>query len=123
LDKGGFLLKFLAKWVLDSSVMALLLYHYVAGITLLTALIVSTIFTVIAYFVGDQLILRASNNTVATLADGVLSIVFLWILGSLLGWDLSAREILTISAILALMEWVVHRYVFGPDTFIIEPGK
>jgi hypothetical protein len=116
-------MKFTAKWLLDSSVMALLLYHYVAGITLITALVVSTVFSVIAYFVGDQLILRASNNTVATLADGVMSIVFLWIVGSMLNWDLSAGEILMISVILAIMEWVVHRYIFKPDTFIVDPRK
>jgi hypothetical protein len=116
-------MKFVAKWLLDSSVIALLLYHYVAGITLLTALAVSTVFTVIAYFLGDQIILRASNNTVATIADGLLTVLFLWVVGAMLNWDLSPGEILMISAITALMEWVVHRYVFGPDTFVIDPGK
>ncbi|TJY40770.1 DUF2512 family protein [Cohnella pontilimi] len=117
------MLKFLAKWVLNASVVALLLYHYVAGITLLTALLVSTIFTVVAYFVGDQLILRASNNTVATLADAGLSILYLWMLRYFLGWDLSAGEILMISAILGLMEWIIHRYILKPDTFVIDPTK
>lgn len=58
------------------------------------------------------MILRSTNNTIATLADAVLTFAFLWLVSYLMKWDLSAVEILVTTVILGAAEWFIHRYVF-----------
>lgn len=76
------------------------------------AAITATALTLIAYVIGDQLILRRTNVGIATIADAVLAYVVLWAAGSMMNWDLSAGEILVMSLILGVAEWFFHRYVF-----------
>lgn len=109
-------MKFVLKWLLNGVLVSLLLMYF-ANITFWTALIAATILTVIAYFVGDEFILRASNNWVATLSDGVLAIAFLWITAYLMDWPLSFGEILVISAAVAAAEWFLHRFLFHEPAY------
>lgn len=104
-------MKFLMKWLLNGVIVVTLLMMY-ADVTFLTAAITATGLTIIAYILGDQLVLRATNNTIATLADAVLAFILLWIAAETLDWSLSVGEILVITAILGIAEWVLHRYVF-----------
>ncbi|MCD9023296.1 DUF2512 family protein [Cohnella silvisoli] len=64
-------MKFVMKWILDGAVVVLLLMYF-ADVPFIEAVIAVTALTIIAYGVGDQVILRSTNNAVATLADGVL---------------------------------------------------
>lgn len=68
--------------------------------------------TVISYFIGDRFILPQFNNTVATIADGVLAIAYLYAGESLYRWGLSFGEIVIIAVVLAIGEAFLHRLVF-----------
>jgi hypothetical protein len=114
--------KFVMKWILDGAVVALLLIYF-ADVSFIEAAITATALTIIAYGVGDQVILRSTNNTVATLADGVLGFFILWIAAYSMNWDINIGQILIIAVILAIAEWVVHRYIFQPDSLMVEPVK
>jgi hypothetical protein len=118
-EKGDFGMKFIFKLLLlDGPIIALLAYYY-TDITIQTATLAALVFTVISYYLVDQLILRSTNNRIATLCDGVLSVVYLWILASMFHWTLGWDEILTTSATLAVAEWVFHRYILKPDSWVI----
>ncbi|WP_276355395.1 DUF2512 family protein [Cohnella caldifontis] len=108
------ILKFLAKLVMTGAVLSLLLYWY-SNISLTNAVIVSLLFAVVSWFAGDQLILRLSNNATATVADALMSAVYLWIVGSILNLTLNFWEIVLISAIVGIAEWLFHRYMLRPD--------
>ncbi|WP_372663755.1 DUF2512 family protein [Cohnella sp.] len=109
-------MKFILKWLINGAVVVLLLMYF-ADVPFFEAAIAATALTIIAYVVGDQLILRSTNNAVATFSDGVLGFFILWIAAYSMKWDLNLGEILTISAILAIAEWVIHRYIFKPNSF------
>lgn len=106
-------MKFVLKWILNGVIVVLLLMYY-TNINFLNACITATALTLVAYFVGDQLILRATNNTIATLCDFVLAYGVLWMAADSMRLDLGTGEILIISFVLAVAEWVLHRYVFQP---------
>lgn len=106
-------MKFLLKWILNGVIVVLLLMYY-TEINLLNACITATALTLVAYFVGDQLILRSTNNTIATICDFVLAYAVLWVAADSMRLDLAASEILVISFVIAVAEWVLHRFVFQP---------
>jgi hypothetical protein len=109
--------KFILKWLINGAVVALLLIYY-ADVSFTAAAITATALTIIAYAIGDQIILRTTNNAVATFADGVLGFIILWIAAYSMNWDLTLGEILIISVILAIAEWIIHRYILKPDKFM-----
>ena len=104
-------MKFILKWIVNGAIVGSLLIYY-ANVTFIMAAMTATALTLVAYFVGDQLILRSTNNTIATIADAVLAYLLLWGAAYLMNWDLSAGEILVITLILGVAEWFIHRYVF-----------
>jgi hypothetical protein len=114
--------KFIMKWILDGAVVALLLIYF-ADVSFLEAAITSTALTIITYGIGDQVILRSTNNAVATFADGVLGFFILWIAAYSMKWAIHLGQILIIAVILAIAEWVVHRYIFKPDSLTVDPVK
>lgn len=103
-------MKFVLKWLLNGVIVVTLLMYY-ADVPFINALIAATALTLIAYFVGDQVILRATNNAVATLSDAILAFLFLWLASYSMNWALSFGEILIITLILGVAEWFLHRYV------------
>ncbi|MBD0383136.1 DUF2512 family protein [Paenibacillus sedimenti] len=100
--------KFIIKVLLNSIVVVpLLLWFSEASFTM--AFLTGMALSVIAYFVGDQVILRYSkSNNVATTADAFLSFVFLWMVGSYMDWTLSVSELLIIVALLGVVEYLIH---------------
>jgi len=114
--------KFVIKWLLNGVIVSLMLVFF-SSITFWSAIATATILMVIAYFVGDRWILRATNNTVAAVADGVLAVVFLWLAAYLMRWDLNFGEILITAAVLAVCEWALHRYVFHSQKYMAATGK
>ena len=104
-------MKFLLKWLLNGAIVTLLLMFY-ADVSFIGAAATATALTLLAYFIGDQFILRSTNNFVATVSDAVLAFVFLWLSAYVWSWTLSIGEILVITALLGIAEWFIHRYVF-----------
>jgi membrane protein HdeD len=107
-------MKFITK-LLINGVIVIPLMIWFSHVTFLQAACTSVVLSVIAYFVGDQFILRQSNNTVATIADVVLSFLYLWLVAYVMNWDLSLMEIFVISVILGVAEAVFHRFLTIDD--------
>lgn len=101
------LIKFLMVAVVLEVILSML-----TDLTFSEILYVSATVTILAYIIGDLLILAASNNTVATLSDAVLAAVVIFLFNYM--WE--ARTIplsaaLISAAVLGLGEWLFHKYV------------
>ncbi|XID94588.1 DUF2512 family protein [Paenibacillaceae bacterium WGS1546] len=105
------IMKFVLKWLINGAIVVLLLMYY-ADVSFIGAAATATVLSLLAYFIGDQFILRSTNNIVATISDAVLAFVFLWLVAYAWNWPLSMGEILVITAMLGVAEWFIHRYVF-----------
>ncbi|HWT27135.1 MAG TPA: DUF2512 family protein [Mobilitalea sp.] len=74
----------------------------------------SLIITVVAFLIGDLLILPASNNIVASIADVGLALVVIFIYNYY--WTttrISFVNSLVASVILGVGEWFYHRYIIA----------
>jgi hypothetical protein len=100
--------KFLTKLIINGVILIPLLYLWTDA-TVTQILVSSFLFCIVAFFVGDQWILRETNNTVATIADFGLSGIYLWAAANMLNWDLSGMEIIIIAMVLAFVEAFYHR--------------
>ncbi|MFC4809638.1 DUF2512 family protein [Paenibacillus sp. GCM10023250] len=107
-------MKFVLKWIVNGAIMVASLMYY-ADASLWYAIVTATVITIIAYFLGDQLILRMTNNLVATVSDAILAYVLLWLAADSFNWPLSAGELLVIAIVLGIAEWFIHRYVLQGD--------
>ena len=102
--------RFVVKLIANAIVVIpLLIWFSEAGFV--ESLIAALVLAVLAYLVGDQLILRMSNNTVATISDAVLAFVYLWLGAEWMDWNLNLWEILVISVVLGIVEAIFHRYL------------
>ncbi len=75
-------------------------------------LYISAAVTILAYIIGDLLILSATNNTVATLSDFVLALVVIYLFNFL--WttnQISFRDAFITAVLIGLGEWFYHKYV------------
>lgn len=73
-----------------------------------TALMAALGIGVVAYLVGDLLILPRTNNVIATVADAVLVFVMLWAIAEGTGWTLSFGDMLIITALAGVFEYFFH---------------
>ncbi|RXZ83195.1 DUF2512 family protein [Paenibacillaceae bacterium] len=108
------MIKFVLKWLINGVIVVAMLMFY-ADVSFINAAITGTVLTLITYYVGDQLILRSTNNSVATISDAVMSFLILWLSAKEMGWTLNIGEILIMTAILCIAEWFLHRHVFKAD--------
>ncbi|UVI32958.1 YndM family protein [Paenibacillus spongiae] len=106
--------KYLVKWVLNSLILIFMLQFY-TGIPIWTAFMASALLTAITYVIGDRLVLREYNNTAATLTDGLVTLLFLYMAEVWFAWGLSNGNILFISAVVAVGEAFLHRYIFQDE--------
>ena len=107
--------RFLIKLVVNGAIVVGCLLGF-TNATLLSATIAALGLTIIAYLIGDQLILRATNNVTATIADALIAAVYLWAVASMLNWDLSMGELLITVVLLGVAELFFHRYLGVNDT-------
>lgn len=68
--------------------------------------------TLLAYVIGDMLILRMSNNTVASIADAGLALLtiymfnYIWVIHKI-----SFTDALISGVVIGVGEWFFHKYV------------
>ncbi|WPP41384.1 DUF2512 family protein [Paenibacillus hunanensis] len=72
------------------------------------SILAALVLGVIAYVVGDMLILPATSNIVATLADAVLAYVVLWAASAMAGWTMSYMDLLVPVVLLGVAEYIFH---------------
>jgi hypothetical protein len=112
--------------MMNSAVLIPLLY-WLTDASVTQIVVSSVLLAVIAFFVGDQWILRRSNNTVATIADIGLSGMFLWGVADWYNWSFSLTELVITVAVLAIVEAMFHHMLKKWDkqnhNFSIEPER
>jgi membrane protein HdeD len=107
-------MRFFIKLIINGIIVIPFLMWF-ARISFLSSLTAAFILCVIAYFLGDQLVLRFSHNIVAAIADAVLAFVYLWGVSAEMNWPLSMGELLSIVVILGVVEYIYHQYLIKHD--------
>lgn len=101
----------LIKFVMTTIVLEIVL-SMSTNLTFTSILYISAAVTILAYIVGDLLILRATSNTVATVADVGLALVTIYMFNSL--WNtrqISFADALVAAVVIGAGEWFFHKYV------------
>lgn len=102
------MMRFLMKCLMNGIIVIPLLM-WLSEATFFGALLTAVILCAIAYYAGDQMVLRMSNNAVATIADVLLTFVYLWLVSLVTGWSLTFGELLLITTAVAVVEVIFHR--------------
>ncbi len=83
------------------------------NLTFTQILYVSLAVTIVAYLIGDMVVLpMANNNTIATVADIGLSLVTIYLFNY--AWTnrhISITDALIAAVVIGVGEWVFHKYV------------
>lgn len=75
-------------------------------------LLLALVVTVVAYIIGDLLILPHSNNIVATICDLVLAFLVIFVFRYFSGYaGISVVDAIICAVILGVVEWFFHRYM------------
>jgi hypothetical protein len=123
-SKMGF--KLIVKLMMNCVVLIPLLY-WLTDASLLQICTSSVVLALIAFFIGDQWILRKSNNFGAVLADIGLTGLYFWAVAEMYDWTLSFTELFIVVAVLAFVEAMYHRLLEKWDkhsnAFSYEPKK
>ncbi|MFZ0447079.1 MAG: YndM family protein [Bacillus sp. (in: firmicutes)] len=73
---------------------------------------ISVVLTLASYLIGDLLILRRTNNTMATISDFAIAFLVIWLMGENLTYgDSLIMPALIAAAGIALFETFFHKYV------------
>ena len=73
---------------------------------------ISVVLTLASYLIGDLLIFRKTNNTIATISDFALAFLVIWLMGENLTYgDSLIMPALISAAGIALFETFFHKYV------------
>lgn len=102
----------LIKFIMCTAVLWIVLGLFF-GVDFGEVITISIILTPLAYVIGDLLILRNFNNTIATIADFGLSFITIWLIGTaIINEPISVATAAFLSALaLAVGEWFYHYYV------------
>ncbi|MDF2683852.1 MAG: hypothetical protein K0R47_5042 [Brevibacillus sp.] len=104
------MVRFLVKVVMNGIILVPFLLWYTEA-TVLSAIVTSIGLSIIAYLIGDKLILRASNNIVATISDAILAAVYLWVVAAFMNWSLTWGELLFTVVVLGVVELLYHYFL------------
>ncbi|MEJ8547969.1 DUF2512 family protein [Brevibacillus borstelensis] len=108
------LYRFLLKLVINGIIVVPFVYWFTEA-SVWASIVTSVGLSIIAYLIGDQLILRASNNLVATFSDAILAAVYLWAVAAFMRWNFSFGEILFTVLVLGVAEFFYHRILGRVD--------
>lgn len=79
--------------------------------TFASAVIAALGIGIVAYLLGDLLILPRTNNMIATIGDVGLVFVMLWIFSESANWTLTLPEILLITVLAGIFEYFYHMWL------------
>jgi hypothetical protein len=107
------------KFIMVTIVLEIVL-NLMTNLTFWNTVVVSAAVTIIAYSIGDLLILRATNNIIATIADVGLAFVVIYMF-NLISYTVQIPFIsaLVSAAALGVGEWFFHKH-FADSLF---PGR
>lgn len=101
----------LVKFIIVTAIIEVIL-NMQTYLTFTDILYIALAVTVPGYIIGDLLILPASNNTIAAVADFCLALVTIYMFNSL--WNISEISInsaLISAVVLGVGEWIFHKYL------------
>jgi len=78
-------------------------------------LLISLVVTVLAYIIGDLLILPRTNNTVATISDAVLSFLSIYMFNWFGFGSIDAIDVVVCTLLIGVFEWFFHKYLVNRD--------
>lgn len=104
------LIRFLVKVVMNGIILVPFLLWYTEA-TVLSGIVTSIVFSIIAYFIGDRLIFKASNNLVATVADAILAVVYLGVVSAFMNWSFTWGKLLFTAVVLGIVELLYHSFL------------
>jgi hypothetical protein len=110
----------LIKYAMIALVLEIVL-SILTHLTFVDILYISLIVTLFAYIIGDLLILSASNNIVATVADTGLALFIIYMFNYL--WDsrpIDFSDALVAAVVIGAGEWFFHKYVASK---VFPPSK
>jgi hypothetical protein len=111
----------LIKFIMVTLILEIIL-NMLTELTLTEILYISVAVTVFTYIIGDLLILPASNNIVATLADFALALATIYMFNYL--WNtryISLYDALVSATVIGVGEWFFHIYV--NEQVLLSPKK
>ncbi|MGG3283919.1 DUF2512 family protein [Paenibacillus solani] len=106
------LVKLLVHGILITSLLVALSNATFTG-ALLTALGIG----IVAYLVGDLFILPRTSNMFATIADGILVFVMLWVIRAVTNWTVDFPEIFMLAVFAGSFEYLFHMWLRGENLF------
>lgn len=102
--------RFLIKLVVNGVIVVSML-RWLTDATWSSSMFAALGLTIIAYFVGDQLILRGTNNIIAMISDALITVLYLWLVANLYNWTVRTGAFLMIAVVLGVAEFFYHRYL------------
>lgn len=110
----------LIKFVMVAVVLEII-FSILTTLTFASILYIAAAVTIIAYIIGDLLILPASNNTIASMSDVAIALATMYMFNYI--W--STTQIHFVSALIAAViisvgEWFFHKYV---SNSVFRKGK
>jgi uncharacterized membrane protein YvlD (DUF360 family) len=82
------------------------------GVAFRNVFLISLVLGLVAYVIGDMLILPRTNNTIATIADFGLAFAVIWLMAESLTYGESMVGEAFVAALgVALFEYIFHRYL------------
>ncbi|WP_069998683.1 DUF2512 family protein [Cellulosilyticum sp. I15G10I2] len=103
----------LIKFAVIAIVLELVL-GFLTNLNFMAILYVALTTTLVAYVIGDLLVLPISNNTVATLVDAGLAVFIIYMYNYV--WVdsvITFTSAVIAGAIVGIAEWFFHKYVYG----------
>lgn len=101
----------LIKFIMVTVVLEIVL-SLMTNLTFTEILNISIAVTLIAYAIGDLYILSSSNNTIATVADFVLTLVTIYLSNYILNIrEISFTDAFVSALVLGIGEWIFHKYI------------
>lgn len=106
--------RFFWKLVLNGALVTAMMM-WLAGTGFGASLIVAVVIASTSYVVGDKIVLRMTNNLVATLADALMAFLFLWFVAARSDLPYTLGEITLTAIALGIVEFVYHRFLLDYD--------
>lgn len=108
-------MNFFIRKIIMNGIVVIPMLMWLSEASFWSSLVTALMLAVVAYFIGDQIILRMSTNLIAVIADIGLAFFFLWIAAYTMGWTLTQGEILIISLAVGAVEFIFHRQLREAD--------
>lgn len=99
------------KYVMTAVILEVVLM-FMSTLSFSKILLISLAVTIIAYVIGDLLILSKSNNTTATICDAVISFITIYAFYYIPTFgSISITNSIVSAVVVAIGEWFFHKYM------------